>query len=339
MSKIIIAIETSCDETSIAAITLDRQIIYEKTYSQIPIHKQYGGVVPEIASRNHNNQIQTLFLDFKKYIIENNLKIENICTIAATAGPGLIGSLIVGTSFAKGLALFLNKPFIAVNHLEGHIMSAMIEKEIEFPFIVLLASGGHSQIIFAEKFGNYKLLGSTLDDAAGECFDKIAKMLGLEYPGGPNLEKMAKHFIGKKTIKFKTGIINNKNLNFSFSGLKTQVLYKIKSFEKLEEKDKIEIAFASQEAIVKTLLYKSQMAIDLIKSPVKNFVICGGVSANQFLRQEFEFLCKKNAINLVTPALKYSTDNATMIAFAALEKFKQKQFNKIDFTPKSHWPL
>lgn len=342
MQNLILGIETSCDDTCLALLSLNCKIIYEKSSSQIDIHKQYGGVVPELASRDHLQKLQLLYEDLRQ-----NIDTSKICCVSVTSGPGLIGSLLVGMMFAKGLAISLNVPLICINHLEGHIMSSLIEEEGEHPFITCLVSGGHSQLILVEEFGKYILLGSTVDDAAGEAFDKIAKMLGLPYPGGPLIEKLASKSFNNNEFTFKPCLIDNKTLNFSFSGLKTQVLYKIKELGNISEEMQSNIAYAAQEAIINTLIIKSQMAIlhakkiimEDKKSALSRFVLCGGVSANSVLRSRFDLMCQQNNLKLILPKMQYSTDNAVMIARAALERYKQRLFSNLNAQPKARWPM
>ncbi len=327
--NLILGIETSCDETSIAVISEGLDIVYEKTFSQIEIHKLYGGVVPEIASRDHLAKMQILIEDLKQ-----NVDIKRLKAIAVTSHPGLIGSLLVGIMAAKGLAYGLKIPVISVNHLEGHFVSPFVTQEIKFPFLMLLVSGGHSQIIIAKSLGDYHLLGTTIDDATGECFDKIARMLNLPYPGGPQIEKLALQVKNFNNFHFKPCLIDNETINFSFSGLKTQVLYKTEELKKaqnglLTDEQKAEIAFAAQKAIANTLVSKLKIAIkssEFCKSEIKNLIICGGVAANQFIKNEIQQLCSKNNLQLHTPSLKYATDNATMIARLGVEKMKSQKF-------------
>jgi N6-L-threonylcarbamoyladenine synthase len=327
--NLVLGIETSCDETSIAVISESLEIVYEKTFSQIEIHKLYGGVVPEIASRDHLSKMQILIEDLKQ-----NVDIKRLKAIAVTSHPGLIGSLLVGIMAAKGLAFALKIPVIPVNHLEGHFVSPFVTKEIKFPFLMLLVSGGHSQIIIAKSLGDYQLLGTTIDDATGECFDKIARMLNLPYPGGPQIEKLALNAKRFDNFHFKPCLIDSQTTSFSFSGLKTQVLYKTEELKKMQDgvltdEQRAEIAFAAQSAITNTLIAKLKLAIkssEFFKAEIKDLIVCGGVAANQFIKQEIAKLCLKHNLQLHTPSLKYATDNATMIARLGVEKMKYQKF-------------
>lgn len=311
---IILGIETSCDETGVA-ICSDFKILssYTKTQS---IHKQFGGVVPEIASREHEKYLPRIT---KKVLKDANIKFKDIDAIAVTNGPGLMGSLLSGISFAKGISYGLNLPIIPINHLEAHLNSVFIEhEELEPPFINLLVSGGHTQLWLVKNMFEYELLGETLDDACGEAFDKGAKKLNLNYPGGPEIERLAT--TGEKNlINFPRPMINDSSFNFSFSGLKTSLINCV-------NKDKYnfdDIAASYQEAIVDTLIAKFEKAMN--QYSVKSGIICGGVAANKRLREKLDNLDK----NIIYPSMKYCTDNADMIAYLAEHKFKK---NKVDLS-------
>lgn len=311
---IILGIETSCDETGVA-ICSDFKILssYTKTQS---IHKQFGGVVPEIASREHEKYLPRIT---KKVLKDANIKFKDIDAIAVTNGPGLMGSLLSGISFAKGISYGLNLPIIPINHLEAHLNSVFIEhEELEPPFINLLVSGGHTQLWLVKNMFEYELLGETLDDACGEAFDKGAKKLNLNYPGGPEIQRLAT--TGEKNlINFPRPMINDSSFNFSFSGLKTSLINCV-------NKDKYnfdDIAASYQEAIVDTLIAKFEKAMN--QYSVKSGIICGGVAANKRLREKLDNLDK----NIIYPSMKYCTDNADMIAYLAEHKFKK---NKVDLS-------
>ena len=311
---IILGIETSCDETGVA-ICSDFKILssYTKTQS---IHQQFGGVVPEIASREHEKYLPRIT---KKVLKDANIKFKDIDAIAVTNGPGLMGSLLSGISFAKGVSYGLDVPIIPINHLEAHLNSVFIEhKELEPPFINLLVSGGHTQLWLVKNMFDYELLGETLDDACGEAFDKGAKKLNLNYPGGPEIERLATSG-DKNLINFPRPMIHDNSFNFSFSGLKTSLINCV-------NKDKYnfdDIAASYQEAIVDTLIAKFEKAMN--QHSVKSGIICGGVAANKRLRKKLDNLDK----NIIYPSMKYCTDNADMIAYLAEHKFKK---NKVDLS-------
>ena len=311
---IILGIETSCDETGVA-ICSDFKILssYTKTQS---IHQQFGGVVPEIASREHEKYLPRIT---KKVLKDANIKFKDIDAIAVTNGPGLMGSLLSGISFAKGISYGLDVPIIPINHLEAHLNSVFIEhEELEPPFINLLVSGGHTQLWLVKNMFEYELLGETLDDACGEAFDKGAKKLNLNYPGGPEIERLATSG-DKNLINFPRPMIHDNSFNFSFSGLKTSLINCV-------NKDKYnfdDIAASYQEAIVDTLIAKFEKAMN--QYFVKSGIICGGVAANKRLREKLDNLDK----NIIYPSMKYCTDNADMIAYLAEHKFKK---NKVDLS-------
>ena len=311
---IILGIETSCDETGVA-ICSDFKILssYTKTQS---IHQQFGGVVPEIASREHEKYLPRIT---KKVLKDANIKFKDIDAIAVTNGPGLMGSLLSGISFAKGISYGLDVPIIPINHLEAHLNSVFIEhEELEPPFINLLVSGGHTQLWLVKNMFEYELLGETLDDACGEAFDKGAKKLNLNYPGGPEIERLATSG-DKNLINFPRPMIHDNSFNFSFSGLKTSLINCVNK-EKYNFDD---IAASYQEAIVDTLIAKFEKAMN--QYSVKSGIICGGVAANKRLREKLDNLDK----NIIYPSMKYCTDNADMIAYLAEHKFKK---NKVDLS-------
>ncbi len=310
---IILGIETSCDETGVALCS-NFKILSSFTKTQ-SIHQQYGGVVPEVASREHEKYLPIIT---EKVLIDANIKLKDIDAIAVTNGPGLMGSLLSGISFAKGLSYGLNIPIIPINHLEGHLNSVFIEhKEFKAPFINLLVSGGHTQLWLVKNMFEYELLGETLDDACGEAFDKGAKKMHLNYPGGPEIEKLAKNG-NKNLINFPRPMINDNSFNFSFSGLKTALINCVN-----EDKYKFEdIAASYQEAIVDTLISKFDKALNQFSA--NSGIICGGVAANKRLREKLDAMNQ----NIIYPSMKYCTDNADMIAFLAEHKIKN---NKVNF--------
>ena len=303
---IVLGIETSCDETA-ASVCADGKII-SSIVSQQTIHEKFGGVVPEIASREHEILLNHIV---DKAIINAKIKLSQIEAISVTQGPGLAGTLLTGISFAKGLGFGLKIPVIPVNHLEGHIFANFLaDRTLDFPFICLLVSGGHTQIWLIKAMGNYVLLGETRDDAAGEAFDKGARILGLGYPGGPAIEKEAEGGDPKK-FKFPRSLLGPDNLEFSFSGLKTSLLYFMDDFVEDKFNSKKDVIASYQQAIVDTLIEKVRRAIK--KTNVDTIVIAGGVAANQCLRKKIKIKLKNARI--IFPDLKFCTDNAAMISF------------------------
>ena len=319
---IILGIETSCDETA-AALCIDGDIIASNISSQ-DIHRKYGGVIPELASREHE---RILNLIIHETLRDSRIGLENLDGIAVTQGPGLSGALIAGTSFSKGLAIGLNIPIIGVNHLEAHIFANFLaEPKLNFPFICLLVSGGHTQLWQVNDFRNYKLLGETRDDAAGEAFDKGARILGLGYPGGPEIEKLALDG-DYKSINFPRALVEKNNFEFSFSGLKTSLLY---YFEKNNKESLENIAASYQFAIIDVLVKKLKFAAEF--SNTTNCVVAGGVAANKFLRNY-----SKNQIpnrKIIFPHPSYCTDNAAMIAFLGEKYLLKGKKSKLDFSIK-----
>ncbi len=342
----ILGIETSCDETAMAIVNDKKEILSHIVFSQIDIHKEFGGVVPEVAARNHLDIIDKIFL---KTLKNANLTAKDIDVIAATTGPGLIGGLIVGTMFAKTIASTLKKPFIAVNHLEGHALTCCFTDNVKFPFFLFLLSGGHCQILEVKGVGDYIKLGETMDDSIGETFDKVAKLLGLEYPGGPKIEEWAR--VGDfNRFEFVKPLINHKNkqdfeknkFNFSFSGLKTAVRLKINELSNLKEQDKKDICASFQKTITEILANRLQNLINYNKDNNKNIntiVIAGGVSANQYIKKYLNEICKKNGYNLITPPIKLCTDNGVMVANVGLERYKLNLFSNLSVEPMARWEL
>jgi len=311
---IVLGIESSCDETS-ASIVKDYNILSNIIFSQ-EIHSEYGGVVPELASREHQKNIAYVI---DKSLLKSNTKIEDIDGIAVTYGAGLKGALLVGLNFAKGMSIALDIPFIGVNHLEGHLYSNIMDnKEIKFPFISLIVSGGHTQIWRVNQIGNYDLLANTVDDAAGEAFDKGARLLGLSYPGGPEIQRVSENG-DPSYIDFPRPSVKKSKYNFSFSGLKTSLLYKIKQMDKnIVKKNIHHIAASYQEAIVDTLLDRIKRISK--EEKISQISIAGGVAANKRFREKSEILSSKNNISIYFPDLNLCTDNAGMIAMAGYEK-------------------
>ncbi len=343
MSKkpIILGIETSCDETAASLITENEKnvpiILSSIVSSQIDVHKEFGGVVPELAARSHIQKIDWIV---EKAINDSGKKIEEIDAIASTAGPGLIVCLSVGLSFGKALAKSLDRPFIAVNHLEGHALSPKINSQLDYPYLLLLISGGHSQFLNVQGLGSYKRLGTTIDDALGEAFDKTAKLLGVEFPGGPQIEILAKKGDPNK-YNLPKPIFNKGGCNLSFAGLKTAILKISKNVR--TEKEKFDLAASFQKTIIEILYKKTQIAfIEFEKQnnlSKKNFVVAGGVAANENIRSMLINLCNEKNYQSIFPPINLCGDNAAMIAMVGLEKFKLGEFNNLDFPAKPRWPL
>ena len=343
MSKkpLILGIETSCDETAASLITENDQgnplILSNVVSSQVDIHKEFGGVVPELAARSHIEKIDWIV---EKAIKESGKRINEIDAVASTAGPGLIVCLSVGLSFGKAFATSINKPFIAVNHLEGHALSPKINSNLNYPYLLLLISGGHSQYLSVQQLGKYKRLGTTIDDALGEAFDKTAKLLGIEFPGGPQIEILAAKGDPNK-YNLPKPIFNKGGCNLSFAGLKTAVLRISKNIK--SEKEKFDLA-ASFQKIIEEILYKKTknafVEFEKLNNPKdKVFVVAGGVAANKKIRSMLIKLCKEENYQSIFPPMELCGDNAAMIAMVGLERFKLKQFSNLDHPAKPRWPL
>ena len=339
---IFLGIETSCDETaaSIVQENLDgtAKVLSSIVSSQIREHEKFGGVVPELAARSHVENIDFII---SKALKDAKINYELIDGVAATAGPGLIVCLTVGLNIGKAIAGFSEKPFVAVNHLEGHALSPSLSNKIKFPYLLLLISGGHSQYLIVKDVNEYKQIGTTIDDALGEAFDKTAKMLNLGYPGGPAVEKFAK--LGDKNFyKLPEPIINKAGCNLSFAGLKTAVLIQSKKI-KNDKKLKLNLAASFQETIIKILKKKTGVAFKEFKKfseKEKNiFVVAGGVAANQSIRRSLEQLSKKNNFDPIFSDLKFCGDNAAMIAWAGIQRYKKKLIDNLNVEPRSRWPL
>ena len=337
-----LGIETSCDETAASIVQENKdgaaKILSSVVSSQIKEHEKFGGVVPELAARSHIENIEFIV---SKAFKEADVKIDEISGVAATAGPGLIVCLTVGLNFGKAIAGFADKPFVAVNHLEGHALSPGLSGNIKFPYLLLLISGGHTQFLIVENINQYKQLGTTIDDALGEAFDKTAKMLDLGYPGGPAVEKFAKKG-DKNYFKLPQPIINKAGCNLSFAGLKTAVLRESKKI-KNNNQLKYNLAASFQETIINILRKKTEIAfnefIRLSGSRNKTFVVAGGVAANESIRISLKEIAKKNNFKPVFADIKYCGDNAAMIAWAGIQRYKKKLTNNLDVEPKSRWPL
>ena len=338
---IILGIESSCDETAVAIIEENDKgqpsILSNIVSSQVDVHKEFGGVVPELAARSH---IEKIDLIAKRAIVESKIKLTDIDAVAATAGPGLIVCLTVGLSFGKTIALSLKKPFIAVNHLEGHALSPKLNSKIDYPYLLLLISGGHSQFLSVQGLGKYKRLGTTIDDALGEAFDKTAKLIGIEFPGGPKIEEFAK--LGDKNFySLPKPIINRGGCNLSFAGLKTTVLKISKEIK--SDQEKYNLAASFQKTIEEILCKKSKVAFKEFKKISNNkkntFVIAGGVASNKNIRQKLIELSLKEKFDPIFPPVNLCSDNAAMIAIVGLEKYKLGLYDNLDFAVRPRWPL
>ncbi len=336
----ILGIESSCDETSVSVVQEESgkiKILSNIVSSQFDIHKEFGGVVPELAARSH---VEKIDLIAEKAVSESRVNLEDIDAIATTAGPGLIVCLTVGLNFGKTIAASLNKPFIAVNHLEGHALSPKLNTNLEYPYLLLLISGGHTQYLSVESLGNYKRLGTTIDDALGEAFDKTAKIIGIEFPGGPKIEKYAEKG-DKNKFKLPKPILNRGGCNLSFAGLKTAIL-RIKSEIKTEQ-DKFDLAASFQKTIEEILYEKTRKAFDMYLSKNRNqkrtFVVAGGVAANKGIKCLLNKLSKENKFECLFPDISLCSDNAAMIALVGLEKYKKKLFDDLNFKVNPRWQL
>ena len=338
---IILGIETSCDETAVSLIQDDEsgvpKILSNIVSSQIDIHKEFGGVVPELAARSH---IEKIDLIAKKAIEESGVSLDKVSAIAATSGPGLIICLTVGLNFGKAMASTLNVPFIGVNHLEGHALSPKLHSKIDYPYLLLLISGGHSQYLSVNGLGNYKRLGTTIDDALGEAFDKTAKLLGIEFPGGPKLEKFAKNGDPNK-FDLPKPIINKGGCNLSFAGLKTAILRITKTISSQQEK--FDLAASFQKTIEEILYKKTKIAFQefnkINPKSNNNIVVAGGVAANEGIRNILNKVSKENGFKTLFPDLKLCGDNGAMIAMVGLEKYKIKKFDNLDLPVSPRLPL
>jgi len=337
-----LGIETSCDETAAAVIRENENgtadILSNVVSSQIDEHKEFGGVVPELAARAHLENIDFII---NKSLEDSDISLNKIDGIAATAGPGLIVCLTVGLNIGKSIAAFSNKPFVGVNHLEGHALSPGLENKIEFPYLLLLISGGHSQYLVVKDVNSYEQLGTTIDDALGEAFDKTAKMLNLGYPGGPNVEKFSK--LGDKDyFKLPEPIINKAGCNLSFAGLKTAVLRESKKI-KNNKHLKYSLAASFQNTINKILYKKTEIAIKKFKEKTQakklKLVVAGGVAANMSIRETLSALGKEFNFETIYPDLKFCGDNAAMIAWAGIQRYKRNLSNNFEIRARSRWQL
>jgi len=328
----VLGIETSCDETGVAIYHSERGLRSHLLYSQVEMHSEYGGVVPELASRDHIRKLVPLI---KQCLQESQLAGSDIDGIAYTAGPGLMGALLVGAATARSLAWAWQVPAIAVHHMEGHLLAPMLEENPpEYPFVALLISGGHTLLVQVEGIGRYRLLGESLDDAAGEAFDKTAKMLGLGYPGGPKLSALAEQ--GTPQIKFPRPMTDRPGLDFSFSGLKTFTMNTINASGKTAQ-DKADVAAAFQQAVAETLSIKCKRALQ--QTGLKRLVVAGGVSANKQIRASLTQMVAKENAQLYFPRLEFCTDNGAMIAYAGCQRLMAGQQQGLEIYARPRWPI
>jgi len=335
----VLGIETSCDETAVAIVEAPAgtapvgRILANVVYSQQTEHRRFGGVVPEIAARAHLERIDGLIDDA---LAEAKLGLDDLDAIAATGGPGLIGGVMVGVMAAKGLAFARNKPFLAVNHLEGHALTVRLTEPVDFPYLLLLVSGGHCQLLTVRGPGDFTRLGTTIDDAVGECFDKTAKLLGLGFPGGPAVEKLAQdgdmqRFALPRPMWRKPGC------DFSFSGLKTAVRQTIEKLDPDDQRARADLCASFQRTVGDVLADRCANALKAAPSPT--LVVAGGVAANLYLRSRLEDVARQHGARLVAPPVRLCTDNGAMIAWAGLERLRLGWTDTLDFKPRPRWPL
>jgi N6-L-threonylcarbamoyladenine synthase len=330
----ILGLETSCDETGVAVYDSQRGLLSDVVFSQVKTHAQYGGVVPELASRDHIRKVGLLV---RQAIDEADISLSDLDGVAYTAGPGLAGALLVGAGFSRSLAWGLDVPALGIHHMEGHLLAPMIDEiePLEMPFVGLLVSGGHTLLVDASSLGDYKVLGESLDDAVGEAFDKVAKMLELGYPGGPLVEELAKSGDPDR-FNFPRPMINRPGLDFSFSGLKTHVRNTIAQ-QTMTSSLKADICRAFTDAVVDVLVIKCKRAIR--QSSANKLVVAGGVSANKDIREGLEKLGREEGSRVVFPSMKFTTDNGAMIAYAGYKRMVLGEFDKEELMVRARWPL
>jgi len=342
---LILGIETRCDETAASVVSDtgegEARILSNVVLSQLDEHRPYGGVVPEIAARSHLDHIVRLV---EEAMVEAGVAYQDLDAVAATGGPGLIGGVIVGVMTAKAIALTHNLPFIAVNHLEGHALTVRLTDQVSFPYLLLLVSGGHCQLLAVEAVGKYKRLGTTIDDALGEAFDKSAKLLGLGYPGGPHVEMAAEKATNPKRFKLPSPMKGKPGCDFSFSGLKTAVRHAAESLPPgpFLEADLNDLCAAFQAAAADSLVNRCKNAIKMFKEDYPTgdtLVVAGGVAANKAIRARLTEMTDEHNMRMVAPPLKLCTDNGAMIAWAGLEAFKAGKIDDLNFAPRPRWPL
>lgn len=343
-TTLILGIETSCDETAAAVVARDAagrgQILSNIVLSQLKEHAPYGGVVPEIAARAHVTHLDRLVA---QAMAESGIDYKDLDGVAATAGPGLLGGVIVGLTMAKAIAFAHGKPLMAVNHLEGHALTARLLQDVEFPYLLLLISGGHTQFQMVEGVGKYHRLGTTIDDALGEAFDKVAKLLGLGYPGGPQVEALARRGDAGR-FAFPRPLKGRKDCNFSFSGLKTAVREAVQDLGALSDQDVADVCASFEAAVAETMADRLKMAVHLFRAAhpdVRNpaLIVAGGVAANQKLAAVFAGAAAQHGLQLIVPPAKLCTDNAAMIAWAGAERLALGLTDPLDFAARARWPL
>jgi N6-L-threonylcarbamoyladenine synthase len=338
---IVLGIETSCDETAAAVVTGERAILSNLVLSQLDEHRPFGGVVPEIAARSHLDHLDVLVA---RALEEAGLGFEALDGVAATAGPGLIGGVFVGVMTAKAIALARGLPFLAINHLEGHALSVRLTEDLAFPYLLLLISGGHCQLLAVEEVGRYRRLGGTIDDALGEAFDKSAKLIGLPYPGGPALEQAAKTGDAAR-FDLPRPMLGRDNLDFSFSGLKTAVRHKARELglpERADARTASDLAAAFQAAVGDVLADRCRRALARFGEShgrAGPLVVAGGVAANRYLRARLEAVAVEAGARMLAPPQALCTDNAAMIAWAGVERLGRGLVDALDFAPRPRWPL
>ena len=339
---IVLGIETSCDETAAAVVSGDRRILANEVFSQIEDHRPFGGVVPEVAARAHLELIDGVV---ERAMEKAGVGLDDLDAVAATGGPGLIGGVLVGVMTAKAIAAVKGVPFIAVNHLEGHALTARLTDDVAFPYLLLLVSGGHCQLLAVEGVGRYKLLGTTIDDALGEAFDKTAKMLGLGFPGGPAVERTAEAGNGAR-FPLPRPLKGRQGADFSFSGLKTKVRRTIEDLPpgNLQDQDVADLCASFQAAVEDVLADRVANAMETFRdlypdahAPV--LVVAGGFAANQSIRRRLQSLCGEKGFQFTAPPTNLCTDNAAMIAWAGIERLRLGDTDKMDFRPRPRWPL
>jgi N6-L-threonylcarbamoyladenine synthase len=329
----VLGLETSCDETAVAVYDGDAGLLAHEVYSQVDLHAAYGGVVPELASRDHLRKL----LPILKKVLDDAGGAEAIQGVAYTSGPGLVGALMVGAAVARSLAFAWRVPCTGVHHMEGHLLAPLLEDDPpQFPFVALLVSGGHTLLARVEGVGRYEILGSSLDDAAGEAFDKTAKLLGLGYPGGPQLAKLAER--GRPDVfRFPRPLTERPGLDFSFSGLKTAVVVALRTRDLDDEQKRADAALAFEEAVVETLVIKCRRALEA--TDVRTLVIAGGVGANRRLRARMLAMGERDGVRVVYPRVEFCTDNAAMIALLGHLRLSAGQHDDLAIRARARWPM
>jgi len=331
---LVLGIETSCDETAVALYDGDKGLLGHCLFSQIEVHREYGGVVPELASRDHARKAIPLI---QALLRQTNLQRSDIDAVAYTRGPGLMGALMVGCAIGRSLAWALQVPALGVHHMEGHLLAPALETPAPtFPFVALLVSGGHTQLVDVRAVGEYRLLGDTLDDAAGEAFDKTAKMLGLPYPGGLELARLAQQGVAGR-FRFPRPMTDRPGMEFSFSGLKTFALNTLQKHPNADQQTKADIALAFEVAVAETLVIKCRRALQATKSTT--LVLAGGVSANQRLREQMQAMANSESAQLFYPRAEFCTDNGAMIAYAGYQRLQAGVNSDFNFQPQARWPM